>query len=389
MALTPFRWIALAVIGCMLAVVALVSVADSSVRPRRGPRVSSAADTMEARLKERAGVLNQNSQNLAARYRLVYLVDSVMQATARVPDTGSFRVFIAKGYEPDLLAIIERGIRQGRDLRRGDAGKIDLFVISDTSKHIRGVLRYLPQTEVRYQFPERSGERCRVFIRTFHPGDIGEAFRTEKSAQHLLGPCGYYAAFGEPGPAIRQWLIAGGWQYAIEGSWTTASVIPEIREDPGIFKGPAPATRLLAVGSATECMKGDLNLCERIAAMRAASRWMGPQVGAGTYAISLGRTRYFRGAIGYQAGELLSDAVREMGREKFKAFWTSPDSVPVAYQKASGERWGAFIQRWMIAHYGELHPGPRMSTYALITSTILVLIALGGTMLMSVKRTYV
>ena len=112
-------------------------------------------------------------------------------------------------------------------------------------------------------------------------------------------------------------------------------------------------------------------------------------VGSGTYALSLGRSRYFSGGMGYQAGELLADAVREMGRDRFKAFWTSPDSVPAAYQKASGERWGAFIQRWMIDHYGEIHPGPRMSGFALVTSTILVLTALAVTMLLSVRRTYV
>lgn len=389
MALTPFRWIALAIIGCMLAIVSLVSMTDSSLRARRGPRISSAADTTEARLRDRAGALNQDVQNLAARYRLLFLMDSVMRATARVPDTGAMRVFISDGYRPDLRVIIERTIRQAQGLRGGNAGRVDLFVLSDTAKAIRGITRYRPQTEVRYQFPERAGDRCRVFIRTFDPNDVKQAFTAEKSPQQLLGPCGFFAAFGEPGPAVRQWLVAGGWQYAVDGSWTTAAVIPEWWQDRGIFKGPAPALQLIAVGGATECMKGDLEVCERIAAMRAVSRWMGPQVGAGSHALSLGRTRYYRGAIGVQAGELLSDAVREMGREKFKAFWTSSDSVSVAYEKASGERWGSFLQRWMIAHYGELHPGPRMSAYALATSTILVLIAVGATMLMSVRRTYV
>jgi hypothetical protein len=390
MALTPFRWVALAVIGCMLMITALVSIVDESMQTSARRRYRSAvADTAEARLRDRAGGLNQQAQILAARYRLLYLMDSAVRATARVPDTGATRVFIADGYRPEVRSTIERSIRMGRSVRAGTSGRVDLYVVSDTPRAIRGITRYLPFTEVRYQFPERSGDRCRVFIRTFQVGDVPAAFSGEKSSQHILGPCGYYAAFGEPGPAVRQWLIAGGWQYAIEGSWTTAPVIPEIQEDPGIFKGPAPATRLIGVGSATECMKGDLDICERIAAMRVAPRWMGPQVGAGTYAISLGRPRYFRGAIGYQAGELLSDAVREMGRDKFKAFWTSPDSVPVAYEKASGERWGAFLQRWMVTHYGEIHPGPRMSAYAIITSTVLVIIALGATMLMSVRRTYV
>lgn len=390
MALTPFRWFALAAIGCMLLVTTLVSVVDDSMQASLRRRFQSAvADTAEGQLRDRAGALNQDAQNLALRYRVLYIMDSAARATARVPDTGAFRVFIANGYPPEQLAMIERRIRAAQNVRRGDAGRVDVFVVSDTAKHVRGVGRYLPQTEVRYQFPELAGGRCRVFIRTFNPADISIAFAGERAQYHILGPCGFYAAFGEPGPVVRQWLIGGGWQYTIEGSWTTAAVIPEIIEDESIFKGPAPATRLLAVGPATECMKGDLTMCERAAAMRAQTRWMGPLIGSGTYAVSLGRRRFFRGAVGSQAGELLSDAVRELGRERFKAFWTSADSVPAAYEKASGERWGAFIQRWMIAHYGEVHPGPRMSAYALITSTILVILALGATMLMSVRRTYV
>jgi hypothetical protein len=389
MALTPFRWVALAIIGCMLAVVGLVSLVDSSIRPRRGPRISSASDTTEARLRDRAGALNQDAQNLASRYRLVYLLDSATRAVARVPDTGMIRIFVADGYRPEVRATIDRSIRLARGMRGGDKGKVDLFVVSDTARSIRGITRYLPQTEVRYQFPTRAGDRCRVFIRTFQHGDVPGAFSSEKTAPQILGPCGFYAAFGEPGPAVRDWLVAGGWQYTLEGSWTTASIIPEIGEEQSIFKREAPALRYLNVETgATECIKGELATCERVAAIRAPRRWAGAPVGEGTYALSLGRTRYFRGAIGYQAGELLSDAVREMGRDRFMTFWTSPDSVPAAYQKASGERWGAFIHRWMIAHYGEIHPGPRMSSYALMTSAILVIIALGGTMLMSVRRTY-
>ena len=387
MALTPFRWISLALIGCMLAVLTLVSLAD--IDPGRAPQFP-VGDSAEVRLREQAGALNQSAQRLAARYRVVYLMDSVARAIGRVPDTGSLRVFIANGYRPETRTMFERRIAAAQAARGGTAGRVDLVVVSDTPRFVRGVRRYLGGAEVRYQLPERPDERCRVFVRTFHPSGIRGSWEAEKTPQHLLGPCGFYAAFGEPGPAIRQWITSVGWQYMIEGSWTTASARVQLREDEGIFTGPDPATRLLNVESgATDCMKGNLELCERMVTLRPPSRWRGPQVGTGTYAISLGQNRYYQGAIGYEAGELMSEAVRELGRERFKAFWTSTEPVGAAYEKATGERWGAFLQRWMINRYGEIHPGPRMSTYALITSTVLVILALGATMWMSLRRTYV
>jgi len=387
MALTPFRWVSLALIGCLLAVLWLVSVAD--VDPRRSPQFP-AGDSVEARLRDEAGALNQSAQRLATRYRLVYLMDSVARSIARVPDTGSLRVFIANGYRPETRAMFERQIATAQATRGGTTGRVDVVVVSDTPRVVRGVPRYLGGTEVRYQFPEQSDARCRVFIRTYRPGNVRGDWEAEKAPQHLLGPCGFYAAFGEPGPAIRQWITSVGWQYMIEGSWTKASAPIRLWEDDGIFKGPDPATRLLNVESgSTECMKGNLEVCERMVTVRPPSRWRGPIVGAGTYAISLGQSRYYQGAIGYEAGELMSDAVRELGPERFKAFWTSTEPVAVAYEKTTGERWGAFLQRWMIRHYGEIHPGPRMSAYALVTSTILVILALGATMMMSIRRTYV
>jgi hypothetical protein len=93
--------------------------------------------------------------------------------------------------------------------------------------------------------------------------------------------------------------------------------------------------------------------------------------------------------MGLLGGEFLSDATRELGRERFKAFWTSSDSVSVAFQKATGERWGAFVRRWMILRYGDIQAGPRASGFAIAVSAALVLVALGLTMRLSVRRQYV
>lgn len=395
MALTPFRWIAMAAIGCMLAIVGLVSVAESSGRRfDYGPPPRSITDTTELRLSEIAGGWNQAAQNLATRYQLLHVLDSARRSAMRSPDTGSVRLFVSDAFRPDVRLAIERTVLKAKNARSGGAGRVDLFIIHDAARSIRGVTTYAGPTEVRYALPERPGDRCRVYVRWFRGGgpDLADVMQGEKTAQQLLGPCGYYLAFGEPGPLVKQWLLeSGAWQYTVEGSWTTASVIPEVRQDSSIFKGGSPALFLLNVeGGGPACIKGDLDACERLVVTRPTGRQFRQirQVGGATGAFQLSRRRYYAGAIGSQAGELLADAVREMGRERYKAFWTSADSVPAAYEKASGERFGTFINRWMIAHYGEIHPGPRMTGYSLIVSTILVLLALGATMMISVRRTY-
>jgi hypothetical protein len=108
-----------------------------------------------------------------------------------------------------------------------------------------------------------------------------------------------------------------------------------------------------------------------------------------TYSQALGNRRFSNAGLGMLAGEFLADATRELGRERVKAFWTSPDSVNVAFQTATGQRWGAFIQQWMISRYGAIEAGPRLSGFAVGVSTLLVIVALVATMRMSLKRQYV
>jgi hypothetical protein len=388
MALTPFRWVALAAIGCMLTIVAVVSAVPSSPYPTWYAESRAVIDSTDKRLRDVAGTLNQQAQNMAGRYRLQFLLDSVRRVAARAPDTGTMRVFIGTQFPAETRSSIDKTVRDARGMRPGDAGRLDVFIINDTLHVIRGVRRWGVSVEVRYELPTRTGDRCRVYVIAGEPTYFYGAFTGEKSAQQLLGPCALYKAFGEPGPLVKKWLVDGGWQYSLEGSWTTAPFIPEIGVDSSIFKGPSPAAGYLNVESgAAECLKGALDRCEYALTvsprMRARQRLPGL-----TPPFNLGRRRYYAGLIGYQAGEFLSDAVREMGRDRFQRFWTSTDSLPAAYQKATGERWGAFIQRWMIAHYGKIEPGPRMSSYAMVTSAMLVIVAVIATMMMSVRRTY-
>jgi hypothetical protein len=392
MALTPFRWISLALMGCMLAIIALTSIADKQPQYRRQDRYN-AGDTTAARLRDVSSRLSQETSTLAARYRVLLVMDSVKRVAARLPDTGTYRVFISDSYDADLRSVMEKVTRDARSGRSGNAGRVDVFVINDTSRSVRGVSRMLSTTEVRYEMPTVPGTRCHVYVRTgTNRAFIRRVLMYEITSQQLLGPCAYFAAFGEPGPLVRQWMDSVGWLYSLEGSWTVAPVIADRRDDDdGIFKGPSPAIGALNVlAGGSQCIKGDLDVCERAIGMttpftsRARMRLAG-----GTYSQALGYRRFSNAGLGMLAGEFLADATRELGRDRFKAFWTSPDSVNVAFQKVTGQRWGAFVRQWMISRYGAIDAGPRLSGFAIGVSTLLVIVALVATMRISQTRQYV
>ena len=394
MALTPFRWISMAAIGCMLAITWLVSMADNQPQYRRLGRYD-AGDSTASRLRDVSSRLSQETSTLANRYRILFLMDSVKRIASRQPDTGTYRVFISDSYDADLRSVLEKVTRDARNSHSGSGsgGGVDVFVINDVSQSVRGVSRTMSYTDVRYEMPSTPGVRCRVYVRTgTNRAYIRRVLMYENTPQQLLGPCAYFAAFGEPGPLVRQWMLSLGWLYALEGSWTVAPVAVSERDESDVFfKGPSPALGVLNVeAGGPECIKGDIAVCENAIGMtpRIASRARARLAGA-TYSQSLGYRARLGSGIGQLSGDFLADATREIGRDRFKAFWTSPDSVPVAFQKASGQRWGEFIREWMASRYGSIEAGPRISGFAAVVSVFLVIAALAATMRISQKRQYV
>ena len=193
MALTPFRWIALAAIGCMFVFLSLVEKRvhepDYTIRPTNGTE-----DSIEAALQSKVAAAQQSAEYLARNYRLLQIVDSVKRVTSRAPDTGSLRGFIDGTYPPRFRAIMESMIRRARELKPGTSVGIDLFAVQDAATSIRGVARYpMTQLEVRYELPAKAGQRCRVYLRSGPPTPgMEREMRGQAAAEQLLGPGALY-----------------------------------------------------------------------------------------------------------------------------------------------------------------------------------------------------
>jgi hypothetical protein len=395
MALTPFRWIALAAIGCMLVFFSLVEKEPSETEYSRFRDARMARlDSVEQRLASQAFASQQAAERLARRYRLLQLMDSLKRVTARSADTGAMRIFIDAGYPAPMHALIDSMIRRARGMKPGNSGiGVDVYAVADMAPAVRGVGRYLLTTaEVRYELPVERGGRCRVYLRTgnLRYGEVVRTLRTQVAAEQLLGPCAFYAAFGEPGPLVRDWLFAGGWAYTTEGSWSSPGDHGFRNDDDPtvVFQGPSRALYYFRPDSkAPPCIMGDLAACAAISQVSGRSA-LTRSVGSYTSPLDLGRGRYFRLGLGVYGGEFLSDVVQEAGHERFKAFWTSPDSVPIAYAAASGKSWEQEVHEWMVSKYGKIEAGPRVTGYALLMSILLVTGAIVVVFRSSLSRRY-
>ncbi len=162
--------------------------------------------------------------------------------------------------------------------------------------------------------------------------------------RNTLGACAYYAAFGQPGPAIEQWLEARFFDLAGQARWASQPPPP-----PGPEASAAALLDALTTGrddrfgasfDALGCASGELGACRRAL--------FGP--------VSTNPSRYrphmrgmvvdldffFEGRGFYGGRSYLADMVREIGRERFMKFWRSalpPDSAFAAATGTSIERW--------------------------------------------------
>lgn len=406
MALTPLRWIGMAIAGCLLMSVLVLEIAGPSTRwwdARYGPAASvrrpdgTRVDSIQVRLSSTASYWRNQAYTLAVRYRMMRILDSANRVMAASRDTGKVRLFIDGAIPRATAVVIDSTVRRAQAAKVSGPVRtgVDVFFAFDTARFERGVMRGpVYGVDARYGLPQATGERCRVYARMGGMPSAAAGVRdlqSQAAVEHLLGPCAYYAAFGQPGPRVREWLIAGGWRYTIDGSWTSTTWRSTrlSQRDQSIFKGPSLALYWLNPRTGGfRCSKGEADQCELASRSFPAVRGSARAVGDATVGTNVGSRRWIQSGLGDRGSELLADVVRTIGREKFEAFWTSPDSVHVAFEKATGRRWTAYLSGWMKEKYGTIESGPRLSGFALGSGALIVVLSIGAALWFTVNRRY-
>lgn len=204
---------------------------------------------------------------------------------------------------------------------------------------------------VTHFFPEATdGRTCLAVLMIRQLSGYGRAwwwFRPpRRHPEDVVGPCAYYAAFGEPGGQIKRWLESRHYSPAAYPGWAFS-------QDHGrvvLFDADSEflyLTSLLYFSPGfVVCAAGHREPC------RDALLWQAEGPGAepappGIFEVGV---RDPDDPLAGTDAYLLSDVLLDMGRERFARFWASELSVEEAFAAAMGVPLEEWVMRWARSH---------------------------------------
>lgn len=231
----------------------------------------------------------------------------------------------------------------------------------------------MPRSMTVYLLPDSSDRStCLVFLQGFQwaqrlqalPRPMRRDPRFEAFMQNALGPCAYYAAFGAPGREIRQWLDARRFDLALYPRWEQApdsnanDYLVTERHQPWfwfeVYQYPPDAIGCLA-GREADCRAAVLagaGTTEPPSRIVTTERWWWHQP-------LLGGEHY------------LADAVRSLGPERFRRFWSSELPVDTALAEAFRMPVGKWTRAWQASVVPPVRLGPAVPAASALLGLLL------------------
>ena len=206
--------------------------------------------------------------------------------------------------------------------------------------------------DVAFALPDATdGARCVALVRLrgSSPAHVA-ALRN----QPLLGVCGFFAAFGLPGAGVRSWLATTRYRFARRSDWVVA-------------RAPAvDATALYTLSHAGgRCLTGEAGGCLEALRVSDSASLSGPTPAEIDVRVIDPSSPMYDGlansrsaALGGAEDELLADAVRAIGPDRFARFWALSSRPDAAYLAAAGVSLESWTQQWLTRTYGTLGQRP-------------------------------
>ena len=357
---------------CVALFIACALVALAFIPPRKVERNApilylgdTPARQMENRLRRRLAA--ERSALLTTFHR-----DSAIAAADSMDlEPSQVAVVTSEDFPHDWEAALRRLV-QAYSVRHGathEGPRLVFFATLDTALVSRSVQRSAQTRYHRHRVfvPSVTDGRTCVTVLAFGPAAVrsrerpnsspGEMVQLRRSGRRFdpplgLGPCGFYAAFGHPGPHILEWLERHRFAPAMEANWATASysywpydvLNRSTRASRYVWYSFAPEVLGCGAGDPTTCEQAILHPrippMDRFAFVRGMP-WI--ELTGGSAGSMLG---------GREAG-MLADLVREIGPERFAAFWRSTESVKDAFADAVGADIGIWTQHWVQETIGQ------------------------------------
>jgi len=395
MALTPVRWITLAIALCGVALV---------VTLREGTPANRERNQDDYRL--RANIAGSHLSNAAERLRTAQLIDSVRSALP--VGTDSSRYIIARNVPPVAAGVVHdlmRDISRGRP--RTPRVPTDVVFIVDTGSAVPGTTRLWYNGAVRtdYAVSRDVGGRClvvvRLSLRYTNQRWLYNALLSADARRRLLGPCGFVESFGLPSRSIRTWLDSRDWDVALTSLATTANPPwnPPVPWFENTFLGAwSMDFRVRRATSLTgyACAAGSLGDCDvvlldgnRRVGAREARLWEDSLVSP-TWGLDMNDRDYlwywFAPELGPRGSTLLSEIARSLGHDAFQRFWLSERSVETAFREQAGVSLSEWVVGWARRMYASPHRGPGTPPTGMAMGLIFAAVSVGAALARAARR---
>jgi len=271
--------------------------------------------------------------------------------------------------------------------------KVTVVVVFEAPRiTIRGYAPVEPNSDASYLLPDSADRTtCGVLI----PGgywiiNLLRVRRVQRDAQFRewlkgsLGPCAFYAAYGNPGKPVRSWLARRNFDLALDPVWDT----PGRRRLWGLEQDPAMQRwwwdwvynqSLTAVA----CLARRPDACR--AAVLEGGEGGGSREDSVPRVVTLGQW-WWKSQRLVAANRYLSDMVREVGHDRFLRFWNSTQPVDTALAAALRMPVGEWTVRWEKRFAPPVPLGAAAPLSASVFALLLAAAALGSVALAARRR---
>lgn len=207
--------------------------------------------------------------------------------------------------------------------------------------------------------PRAAGEPCNVIMRLSRNT---QAWSQRAGRERLLGTCGFYAAYGAPGPGMHAWLLSTGMRTA---GYVSSPVPWVTRTEP---MNPEHSIELAAcrAGRTAGCEELFNGRRERSRFYVTESRLIEPVPGVSVQAPLLYFNAYERVGRG-----LLGEISRSLGPVTFAALWQSAESPDRAMRQLAGMTPAQWVQQHVAGSTRPYHPGPTVPALPLMISALI------------------
>jgi hypothetical protein len=230
----------------------------------------------------------------------------------------------------------------------------------------RSVLEPQRAIDVVFALPEATdGNRCVSLVRLH---GTSSSYLATLRGQSVIGPCGFYAAFGKPGPLVNRWLATTDYRFASASDWDVARA-PNTDAN-SRYDLNAPGSR---------CLTGEDAACAVALGLGAVIPALPTARLAGVVDPSIAAATRQAGAplkvLGPAEGEFLADVARSLGPDRFGRFWHSSATPHAAFNDAASVDVSSWTRQWLSRTYGTTVRMPGLEAGELVWIVIAALLA--------------